>query len=542
MERVKPSPMETLAGFTASTAAGGGADSEEGKHKETIPLTTLPPLTDSSSALGEGGALGVTVGGGRDLLQKSHRAHSSTETSLGGGQILGVGTTLGGSLGGSDILQKIHTAHSSAETSGLGDSLQRLHTLSSTETSGYGGGAHSPTGPSGGDLLSPGALYSPELYPCASRYSPGVTGQLSRSTASQSTRLNPTDQGHLDGQSPDSSHQSPGTISTSPRRRRLNIKELSPRSKRQHFKSASRTLRYDGSETFDKYDQEELESDFKENLSASPVQVLQGAGRVGEVGVGRRDNRQSQRPCSNRSTTTHPPFHTTHTKHTDRRDYQSDTSRKPVCNYSKQHTYPHTASPHTHKETENRLNKGYVKRIDRREKEEQEEELVEEDDMSRYFERASNHGRGGSYTPIASTQMTSSSSEEAGSVSSLNRKSSLDDRKSSIDLYFLGRNTKSTWLAWSEERRESFKRRQYSIEQRQREMEQNRVPTPVRKARKESVMFVSPELEEQHIIRDELLEESERIYQQVGYYRREFYLVFWVRVKVCRAREAARHP
>ena len=139
--------------------------------------------------------------------------------------------------------------------------------------------------------------------------------------------------------------------------------------------------------------------------------------------------------------------------------------------------------------------------------------------MNKYFERASNHHhrRGGSYTPIASLPMTSSSSSEAGSKSSLNRKSSLDDRKSSIDAYFLGKNTKSTWLAWSEERRESLKRRQDSIEQRHRELEQNRVPTPVRKARKESVMFVSPELEEQHIIRDELLEQSERIYQQVSY-------------------------
>ena len=531
MERVKTSPMETLAGFTASTAAGGGAGSEEGKREETIPLTTLLLLTDSSSTLGGDGGmgatiagkgLGVTVGGGGDMLQKIHRAHSSIETCLGGGPVLGVGAT----SGGSDILQKIHTAHSSAETSGLGDSLQRLHTLSSTETSGYGGGTHSPTGPS--DLLSPGALYSPELSPGTSRHSPGATGQLSPSVASQSTRLNQTGSGARDDQSSMTSHQSPGTSSTSPRRKRVNIKELSPRSKRQHFKSASRTLRYDGSETFDQCDQEEQESDFKENPPASPEQVVQGAGRVVEVGVGRRDNRQSQRPCSGKSIVTDPPLHTTHVKHTDRRrDYQSDNNREPVCNYSKQHRSPHAASPHTHRQTEDRLNKGYVKfkRIDRREEEEKEEDLVEENDMNRYFERTSSHHRGGSYTPITVNQMTSSSSEEAGSTSSLNRKSNLDDRKSSIDRYFLGRNTKSTWLAWSEERRESFKRRQDSIEQRQREMEQNRVPTPVRKARKESVMFVLPELEEQHIIRDELLEQSERIYQQVSY-SREFYLIF----------------
>ena len=367
--------METFTGFTASAAAEGGACSEEGKHKEMIPLTTLPPLTDSSSALGEGG-----------------------------GQVLGGGATLGGSLGGNDILQKIHTAHSSAETSGLGDSLQRLHTLSSTETSGYGGGTHSPTGPGGGDLLSPGVLYSPELSPGISRHCPGATGQLFPSTASQSTRLNLRGPETHDVQSPESSHQSPSTTSASPRRPRVNIKELSPRSKRQHFKSASRTLRYDGSETFDKYDQDEQGSDFKENPSASPVQAIQGAGWVVEARVGRRDSRQSQRPCSIRSTATHPPLNTTHAKHTNRRrSYQSDTNKEPAFNYSKHHAHPHTASPHTHRQTEDHFSKGYVtfKGIDRREEGEQdqdiidrreveqEEEIVEEDDMNRYFERDS---------------------------------------------------------------------------------------------------------------------------------------------------------
>lgn len=37
-------------------------------------------------------------------------------------------------------------------------------------------------------------------------------------------------------------------------------------------------------------------------------------------------------------------------------------------------------------------------------------------------------------------------------------------------------------------------------------MEKNRVSTPVRKARKESVMFVSPELEDQHILDDDMAE------------------------------------
>ena len=522
MEHLKPSPVEALAGFTASTEAEGGGLNP----KETIPLTTLPPLTDSSSTLGGGLGVGqgagVTLGGGlggSDILQKIHTAHSSLETSLGGGAGLGVGVT----LGGSDLLQKIHTTHSSAETSGLGDSLQRLHTLSSTETSGYGGGAHSPTG-----LGNPGGLYdhSPERSPGTFRHSPGATNQRSPVTESQPPRLNPTDPGAHDGHSSERSHQSPaGTTAASPRRLGVNIKELSPRSKRQHFKSASRTLRYDGSETFDQYDQEEQESDFKENLSVSPVQ---GEGvrelDVREVGLESRNSRQSPRPCG-RSSVPHP-LNAAHVTRSGRgREPYSEYKREPATGYTKHHqntasvhAHPHRASPHTRTTTDVRSNKGYVKfeRIERRE-EELEEELG--DDMNKYFERASNqhHRRGGSYTPIASLPMTSSSSSEAGSRCSLNRKSSLDDTKSSLDAYFLGKNTKSTWLAWSEERRESLKRRQDSIEQRHRELEQNRVPTPVRKARKESVMFVSPELEEQHIIRDELLEQSERFYQQVSY-------------------------
>lgn len=56
--------------------------------------------------------------------------------------------------------------------------------------------------------------------------------------------------------------------------------------------------------------------------------------------------------------------------------------------------------------------------------------------------------------------------------------------------YFLGRGTKSTWMTWSQDRRASFKRRMKSMEERQKELEENRVSTPVLKARKESVMFV----------------------------------------------------
>ena len=68
---------------------------------------------------------------------------------------------------------------------------------------------------------------------------------------------------------------------------------------------------------------------------------------------------------------------------------------------------------------------------------------------------------------------------------------------------FLGRAAKSAWLKWSQDRRASFKRKLDHLEQRQREAELNRVSTPVRKARKESVMFVSPELEDQHLPSDD---------------------------------------
>ena len=69
---------------------------------------------------------------------------------------------------------------------------------------------------------------------------------------------------------------------------------------------------------------------------------------------------------------------------------------------------------------------------------------------------------------------------------------------------FLGKHTNSTWLNWSRQRHESFKKRLDSIEQKQQDAVKNRVPTPVRKARKESVMFVSPELEKDHLPKDEM--------------------------------------
>ena len=82
------------------------------------------------------------------------------------------------------------------------------------------------------------------------------------------------------------------------------------------------------------------------------------------------------------------------------------------------------------------------------------------------------------------------------------RTSSMRSHKSNTG-NFLGTNTQSTWLDWSRQRRVSFKQRIDSIEKRQKELDSQRVSTPIRKARKESVMFVSAELEDQHIIKDD---------------------------------------
>ncbi len=91
---------------------------------------------------------------------------------------------------------------------------------------------------------------------------------------------------------------------------------------------------------------------------------------------------------------------------------------------------------------------------------------------------------------------------------------SRSNSKTGVKGNFLGINTSSTWLKWSQDRRSSFKRRLDVIELKQKDMEKNRVSTPVRKARKESVMFVSPEMEEQHILKDELEEQQQKLHKQ----------------------------
>ena len=77
--------------------------------------------------------------------------------------------------------------------------------------------------------------------------------------------------------------------------------------------------------------------------------------------------------------------------------------------------------------------------------------------------------------------------------------------------YFLGAEMSSTWLKWSQERRVSFKRRMRNMEIRQKELEEQRMSTPVRKARIESVKFVCPEREGDHLPEDEDSHVHERL-------------------------------
>ena len=73
----------------------------------------------------------------------------------------------------------------------------------------------------------------------------------------------------------------------------------------------------------------------------------------------------------------------------------------------------------------------------------------------------------------------------------LSRENSVGSDESAETNLFFGRGTQSTWLQWSHARRASFKQKIEWIDERQKEEARNRVTTPVLKARKESLMFVS---------------------------------------------------
>lgn len=110
----------------------------------------------------------------------------------------------------------------------------------------------------------------------------------------------------------------------------------------------------------------------------------------------------------------------------------------------------------------------------------------EEDYDNEYFSRSN----GNSVSPARGNDIT--------------RRDSVEDECSPPDdtQDFLGRCTQSAWLRWSHERRESFRKKVEFIEARQSELERVRVSSPIRKARKESVRFVAPDLEEQHLDSD----------------------------------------
>ncbi len=484
METTGTRPKETITEYGARLLAERGA-----RPKETLPLTdfrcTGAPAGPSGGLI-PGGPIGYS--GGLDVVDRG------------------------------DILQKIHVAHSSAETSGLGDSLQRLHTLSSTETSGYGGaGGVSPTtgvgvSPTGGGVGTAGGV-SPTGGIYDANTAAAASGQPGPSVAPLPPRLG------------------------------VNMRELSPRSKRQHFKSVPRSVHYEllsdreddegvvedsiGIEIGTKIgiDEDDNRSDAKGRRSRTPTRPAEDEDRLDPWEIETEIGIASERdPClRNHSGNRLPAPHgarsgdrvpgdprTGHRATRDRRDAGAPGPRA-------------TSAYNQNNKQQAQKGLGASRGQDRpgtsrgqgtRELDAQFGES--EDEMNQYFEKMGRKSdRRGSYTPMESVP-----SSAAGSTYSLNRTSGIHDvghpGRASQDGLFLGKTTESTWLKWSEERRESYKRRLDSIEQRQRELEKNRVPTPVRKARKESVMFVSPELEASHIIRDEMLELSERMGERMG--------------------------
>ncbi|XP_074655129.1 uncharacterized protein LOC141908815 isoform X2 [Tubulanus polymorphus] len=65
-----------------------------------------------------------------------------------------------------------------------------------------------------------------------------------------------------------------------------------------------------------------------------------------------------------------------------------------------------------------------------------------------------------------------------------------DSARSSVrSSLFLGVRTASQWVQWSQQRRASFRRRLEAMEQKEKDAEKNRVPTPIKKARKECKPF-----------------------------------------------------
>lgn len=81
---------------------------------------------------------------------------------------------------------------------------------------------------------------------------------------------------------------------------------------------------------------------------------------------------------------------------------------------------------------------------------------------------------------------------------------------------FLGRTTESRWLRWSKDRRLSYRRKLDMMENDN--QEEDRIPTPVKKARKECLKFVHPDLEHKYLSEEDLKDHHRQQQVQQQYY------------------------
>ena len=393
-------------------------------------------------------------------------------------------------------LQRIH-ANSSAETSGIGDSLQRLHTLSSTETCGYGGGYPSSRG--GSFDHSPentGTQRSPHRSGGAYLFLGGSLDHSNQSHLSPNQQLNGK-LGYSESQLNHNAHRRPLSG------------EIKPGYSESHL-TPNRSFR-----------------------GRSPTRGSRLPGRSGGPPSVRNPLRSSRKSRS-----------------LDYNDYDgvSHIDSRTFCESEDQYNAaPYQSGPQSPPDspelesTDSIFSRNPYKKPKHSEFRRRTSDIIEEressgnsadmEDITFYFKTAKRHSAG-NITPTESPLLSSSESlpslgkgERSPSWSSLvgfkskkKPEGYLQERRQSTGStgQFLGKDTSSNWLRWSHDRRASYKRRIRVIEERQRELESARVSTPVMKARKESVMFVTADLEDQHIIRDEVQEQSERIYQQMA--------------------------
>ncbi len=444
-----------------------------------------------------------------------------------------------------DGLQRIH-ANSSAETSGIGsgigDSLQRLHTLSSTETSGYGGGYPSSRG--GSFDHSPenvGTQRSPHRSGGAYLF---LGGSLDHSTQAH---LSPNQQlngklGYSESQLNHNAHRRPlsGEIKPGYSESHLSVNRgfrgRSPPGGRSPPRGSHHSPGRSPPRGFDNGTGRSLHRDHDNATGRSlPRDHDNASGRPGGVPLLRNPLRSSKKSRS-----------------LDYNDYNgvAHIDSRTFCESEDQYTAaPYQSGPQSPPDspqlesTDSIFHRNPYKKPKHseywkswRSEERRASDILEEressgnsaemEDITFYFKTAKRQSAGNitpAETPLLSRRESLDSLGSGtinylgGFKSNWKKERKLEERRQSTGSgQFLGLDTTSNWLRWSHDRRASYKRRIRLIEERQRELEQARVSTPVMKARQESVMFVTADLEDQHIIKDELQEQSERIYEQMA--------------------------